>query len=589
MAHGCAAPPATAGPFSVRVGGRVLLFLLLLVLLGSRPLSAATNLGTEEQRLRQRRDQRGRQQRTEVPDTRQLPETVAPPAAELPVESPCFTIDRLRLTIPADLLRRHPDTAVLLRPGGRLFFLQEELRRYRGRCLGTAGINLIIRRLTALLIDRGFTTTRIAIPEQDLSSGVLRLELIPGLIRNLLPAGDIHGFSRNALPFKPGDLLNLRDLEQGLEQMLRVAGQDVRFDLLPGDLPGESDIRITIHRSRPLRLLLSLDNSGSNDTGRWLAGATLQFDTPLRLNDSLEIGYQDSARRSSDGKSADDLRLDWSIPWGWWRLECEASRYHYRQRVNGSNQSFTSSGESERFGATLTRTLWRGQRQKGELLLGVRRRRSHSFIDDSEILVQRRNLTEAEAALQQRLYLGKAQLDLKLAHHWGSRWFGADRDLPGRQPGDPSFFYRLQTLDLNLAAPLSAASTPIRCNLTLHAQYADRQLFGSEQLAIGSRYTVRGFDGDRMLSGERGFYLRDNLDIPLGKSGQDLYFGLDYGRVGGPSSRFQPGRELVGGLVGLRGNWKGFGYDLFAGWPLHQPDGFDSGGTTVAVNLVWGM
>ncbi|WP_196302056.1 POTRA domain-containing protein, partial [Ralstonia solanacearum] len=34
------------------------------------------------------------------------------------------------------------------------------------------------------------------------------------------------------------DLLNLRDLEQGLEQMKRVASQDVDMQIVPTDVPG---------------------------------------------------------------------------------------------------------------------------------------------------------------------------------------------------------------------------------------------------------------------------------------------------------------------------------------------------------------
>ena len=40
---------------------------------------------------------------------------------------------------------------------------------------------------------------------------------------------------KNAFPIKEGDILNIRRLEQGLEQMKRVSSLDVSMKLLPAD------------------------------------------------------------------------------------------------------------------------------------------------------------------------------------------------------------------------------------------------------------------------------------------------------------------------------------------------------------------
>ncbi|WP_196304116.1 POTRA domain-containing protein, partial [Ralstonia solanacearum] len=44
---------------------------------------------------------------------------------------------------------------------------------------------------------------------------------------------------------------NLRDLEQGLEQMKRVASQDVDMQIVPTDVPGVSDVVISVKRAKP--------------------------------------------------------------------------------------------------------------------------------------------------------------------------------------------------------------------------------------------------------------------------------------------------------------------------------------------------
>ena len=51
---------------------------------------------------------------------------------------------------------------------------------------------------------------------------------------------------------KKGDILNNRNIEQGLEQMLRIQSQDVQIKLVPGLNLGETDICIYVKRGNPI-------------------------------------------------------------------------------------------------------------------------------------------------------------------------------------------------------------------------------------------------------------------------------------------------------------------------------------------------
>jgi hemolysin activation/secretion protein len=89
-------------------------------------------------------------------------------------------------------------------------------------------------------------------PEQDLSAGTLTMVLLPGIIRAIRFADPARQSQwRNAFPAAPGDLLNLRDLEQGLEQMKRLPSQDVDIDIMPGGQVGESDVVLRVKRGKP--------------------------------------------------------------------------------------------------------------------------------------------------------------------------------------------------------------------------------------------------------------------------------------------------------------------------------------------------
>ncbi|MCY1305954.1 hemolysin secretion/activation protein ShlB/FhaC/HecB [compost metagenome] len=142
------------------------------------------------------------------------------------------------------------------------------------------------------------------------------------------------------------------------------------------------------------------------------------------------------------------------------------------------------------------------------------------------------------------------------------------------------------TADAQLMVPLPLGSQRARYIGSWRAQWDRTPLVSQDRFSIGGRYSVRGFDGELTLMGERGWVWRNELGLLLG-AGQELYFGADYGHVGGPSTRWLQGRNLAGSVIGLRGGAKGFYWDLFAGTPLSKPKGFQTDSLTTGFTLSW--
>ena len=103
--------------------------------------------------------------------------------------------------------------------------------------------------------------------------------------------------------------------------------------------------------------------------------------------------------------------------------------------------------------------------------------------------------------------------------------------------------------------------------------------------AIGGRFTVRGFDGELTLSGDRGWLVRNDIGLALGASGAELYAGIDYGEVGGLFVDQLIGNRLAGGVIGLRGVFQGLTYDVFVGTPFSKPEGFRTASVTGGLSL----
>jgi len=522
-------------------------------------LHAQTTTAQQEQRERAQRQAQQREALRSAPDVR-LPAGQAFDyhLTTVPAETPCFRIDTVQLE------------GVYREDFG---FLQNYLDGYRGRCLGQQGLRLLAHRASDLLLARGYVTSRLVVPEQNLASGRLRVVLLAGTVGAVRFApGSARVDWRSALPIRPGDVLNLRAIEQGLEQLKRVPSQDAKIDIAPGIRPGTSDLVLTVARGKPWRIIANLDDSGAHSTGKEQGGLTLAIDQPLGINDLLSVGYTHSLGHFDPTKGTHGGNVNYSVPWGNWTFNLSSSHYAYRQSVFGSLQTFAYTGTSSTTAASATRLLHRDAHSRTSLEMTVATRNERSYIDSVQIQTQHRQVTSAELALIQRRYLGRSQLDVRLAYRWGVPWLGGAWR-PSVADG-PTNRYGFATLDASLSTPFLMFSTPWAWLSELHAQATGDHLYAEDDLTLGGRYTVRGYDGNTVLAGRHGYYWRNTLNLPLGGTGVLLYGGMDVGHVGGDAISGYASHSLSGAVLGVRGTRWGLSWDLFAGWPLQAPRGF---------------
>ena len=194
------------------------------------------------------RQERLHQGRTEI-DTPSLPSSILPADGE----SVRFLIAKV----------------VLENESGKFYFLRHIARDYEGCELSLKDINEAVGKMNHELMQRGFSTSRVVIPEQNLSKGTLRLVLQIGRIHAVRFAeGSDTLYTYNLFPFRAGDVLNVRDIEQGLEQAKRLPSQDITVKLLPAQEPQMTDLVLTVTRSKNVYGTISLDDSGLKDTGK---------------------------------------------------------------------------------------------------------------------------------------------------------------------------------------------------------------------------------------------------------------------------------------------------------------------------------
>nr|WP_232043715.1 POTRA domain-containing protein [Neisseria lactamica] len=136
------------------------------------------------------------------------------------------------------------------------FALKRALREtgfQAGKCLNAGDINHIMTVAQNILIGRGYTTTRILAAPQDLNSGKLVLTVLAGYLKNVemdmsqanqTHAGRIAAF-QNEFPTRSDGILNLRDLEQGLENLKRIPTVEADIQIVPVEgVPNQSTVLV---------------------------------------------------------------------------------------------------------------------------------------------------------------------------------------------------------------------------------------------------------------------------------------------------------------------------------------------------------
>jgi len=207
-------------------------------------------------------------------------------------------------------------------------------RRFAMRCLGATEIEQILGTITKDYIERGFVTTRAYLPAQDLSRGKLEILVIEGKLEAIeLDEGARKSINpANVFP-APGGLLNLRDFEQGIDQVNKLSSNSAQLDIQPGREVGASRVVIRNTPRFPLHAGLSADNEGSASTGRGQMALNLSADGLLHLNELMLFTHRRSTPVDSMRKSSESSSFTFIVPWGYTTMTYSGSRSSFLSTI----------------------------------------------------------------------------------------------------------------------------------------------------------------------------------------------------------------------------------------------------------------
>lgn len=158
-------------------------------------------------------------------------------------------------------------------------------RPYTSKCLNLTEINALVHAISDWYMQRGYITSRAYLTEQDLSQGELSIAILEGKLDTIRLEGKHPRMLHMAFPGLEGKVLNLRDIEQGMEQINRVRVTPVQIEILPSTKVGFSVVNLTAKPEFPLNASVGFDNSGQKNTGVGQLNAALTGNNLLGLAD----------------------------------------------------------------------------------------------------------------------------------------------------------------------------------------------------------------------------------------------------------------------------------------------------------------
>ena len=460
-------------------------------------------------------------------------------------------------------------------------FLRKIIKPFVDRKLTVEDVNRLSTSLNTALIEHGYVTSRIGIPSQSLASGNLQFNLQLGRVESVLYKTYAQPLPwQNAFPIREGDILNIRNIEQGIEQMKRIGSQNVSVELEPGTKPLATNIVLETTKKPPIHGMISIDDSGLKDTGKLQWTAAIGVDRVFNANDSLNLSINRDAAQDGEQKGSRNHAISYSIPRGKDTFSISYSDMKYHQTINSMATPFISSSHAKTVRGSWNHVFHRDRTTKRSWDINITKRNAKNYINDVEVAVQRANTASVEFGISERRYIKQNTLYSRVAIKQGVGWFGSQ---PEYGNGAPSTRFTQLLVDVDYQIPRIWGHRPASITSSFHGQWTlgDKRLFSRDMISLGNRYTVQGFDGENTLMAESGWYMRNEVASYIPKWKSSVYANIDFGAVYGPSTEVLTGRFIAGTSLGMRGQFKsGLFYDVFVGAPLYKPSGYKTDSVT---------
>lgn len=151
---------------------------------------------------------------------------------------------------------------------GSTVFSEEELatvtKPYHGRTLTTEELEQLRLALTLLYVNHGYITSGAIIPDQDVTLGIITIQIIEGTLARIDVEGTNwfrHRYLSDRISLGAGVPLRLEPIQERLQFLQRDSRiERINAELRPGEQRGESVLGVHVKETSPWKLWLDFNN-----------------------------------------------------------------------------------------------------------------------------------------------------------------------------------------------------------------------------------------------------------------------------------------------------------------------------------------
>ena len=465
------------------------------------------------------------------------------------------------------------------------------LGKYLDRDLGSTDITNLITELTNRLIEKGYVTSTASLSENNnLNSETLNLKIISGKIEKIILNEDdsLDKLKKYFLvSTKEEKVLNVRDLDTTTENFNYLEANNMTMEIIPSDKENYSIVKLKNEMKDKFTISLLTNNYGEdNQNGIWRGGTSINIDSPLGIGDRVYFSYMTVHKKKADRswkRTTESLKPGEILPIGPkgydpakdtlpYKRELDLYNFRYTMKFRDYTLSLGSSRSenissfytpttiydmetmSSSFSVNLDKILWRNQKSKLSLGVGLKRKHNKSYIEDT--LLSDRILTIGDISLNGTTVFYGGIFGITLDYERGLRALGASNT--------PKAEFKKYSLNLNYYKPLTKKLVYRFNTLTSHSKDV---LYASEKQSIGGVGSVPGYHRRGNIMGDRAIEIENELSykiIDSEKIGRlSPYISYSYGAVRNNKNPSVYGKGYVSGAsIGLRYSMKYLDIDL---------------------------
>ena len=448
-----------------------------------------------------------------------------------------------------------------IRITGSSIFPEEQLRdlvidaEYRELTLSQ--LQALAERITKFYRERGYLLARAYVPEQNINAGLIELMVIEGRLGRIIERNNavIGGAALEPLSeLKNGEVAQDQSLERSLLLLSDLPGVVVTSTLVPGGIPGNSDLIVDVEKGAAYSGSVDVDGNGDRYSGPIRAGGTLNINNPFHIGDQATL-------RGKFSEGMQYLLADYRLP----------------INSSGTRIGTSLSGLNYELGDTLASLGYMGQARTVSAFVSHPITRSRRLNVNAELQFDRISLEDQIKSTDLLIDKKVNVLTTGLNGDWLDDWSGSGnwsmQYNAGKLSQDAVTAF-IDSLSAKAAGNFGKFSYALRrlqafnstnsLLMSVNGQIASKNLDTSQKMSLGGVYGVRAYPQGEGL-GDQGYVataeLYHKFKMPLPGIWQGSMF-IDRGTITiskEPWTNNVNSRTLTGGGIGftilLPGNW----------------------------------